>query len=108
MSWSHFLLVVSGSYGVYYFFLLLYDLWILNPKSPRKQGSSELVFSEKVDPQKVNPSEDGKSLTKKSLLPDSSRVLSSGPLKSFGGVSLADLVALAQKDSIEMTKAVPF
>lgn len=106
MNWTQFLLGVIAVYGIYYALNVLYDLFI-HPRAPTTgEGGNELVFDEDSPPEKVvsGPSE----TAREPMVKDRKSVISSGPLQSTGGISIKELVSLAQNNVIEYTRTIPY
>jgi len=106
MNWTQFLLGVIAVYGIYYALNVLYDLFIHRRIPLAADGGNELVFDEDSPPERV-VSEPSK-IAKEPMVKDGKSVISSGSLQSTGGISIKELVSLAQNNVIEYTKAIPY
>lgn len=106
MNWIQFTLYLSTLYLGYYGLNLMYDFYRNNKlgNEPKNVRNGEISFPE------IHPST-------KVELPDeeipndnfeNDGAITSGPIESSGGVSIKELLSLAQNDLIEFTKAIAY
>lgn len=97
MNWTHFLLWLAGGYGLYYFIVILTDLFKNKRQDISGGNPHELTFSEQVTPVQL-PAQKAEPAKPK----DKPEVIGSG------GVPITDLFRLAKQEAIIYTRGVSF
>jgi hypothetical protein len=99
----HFFYVLTAIYFFYYLFNLLFDL-LRSKAGPAPQQQSLLIeVSGLEEPIDASVLPEGDRVV---IGGDSSALLSSGPIRATGGVSLAEAVGLAEGDTLVLTSQI--
>ena len=112
MTWLHFLLWITGIYGLYYLANILYDLSFSARSADVMTTTNELSFVETHQPQKLEHSPPANAEPAKEPGPASvganSKIKKEPEIVASRGVTLKNVFNLAREESIIYTKAVSF
>jgi hypothetical protein len=110
MNWNQFLLAICGLYLLYYTLNLLYDLIVSPRQQPAdKNQTDELFFSEDVAPAVVVLQEETvEEYDDEAIMEAHTGTLSSGELECTGTVSIKEMLLQAQRQAMELTKAISY
>jgi len=102
MNWTQFLSGLTAIYLIYYVPNLLFDFLKSGVTTTDQDSLPELMLDEEEGVTDASKDPDDASQ------PRTKQVLSSGEIKSTGGVSMKEMFALAKADAIKFTGAVPY
>ncbi len=104
MNLQQFLFGLIVVYAIYYSVNIIYDLFRGRNFSQLSKMDEKLTFDEIILPQKLAPT----TLKEQDVEKEVASVIPSGTLQYTGGVSMKELVSLAQSNLIEYTRAIPY
>lgn len=111
MNWTHFILLLTGFYFLYYGINIAADLLRTGKNPAQTEDRETFFFDEDIQPQLITYEEAPPPAASPEVAPpkpDQPAQLPSPGLEYDGALSLKELIRAAQNNLIEFTGAIPY